>query len=260
MNNVNKTLYIPLYGKAWVSKKGLFLNDPKAEEIWEREGFPLKGKASSKWLAYYMGIRSAVFDEWVRNQLTNHPDSIVLHIGCGLDSRVLRVKHDGGHWYDLDFPAVIDERKRYYEENESYTMIGSDLCADDWLDQIPQTRSAVVVMEGVSMYVEPAQLQAILAKIASHFESTVLLADFYSVFAAKMSKYKNPINEVGVSTVYGNDDPKSVESEKLRYVGAHEMTPRKYIDQLTGIEKRIFQKLYAGKTAGKLYRLYEYQS
>ena len=64
MNNVNKTLYIPLYGKAYVSRKGLFLDDKLAEEIWEKEGFALKGKSRSKWLAYYMGIRSAVFDRW----------------------------------------------------------------------------------------------------------------------------------------------------------------------------------------------------
>ena len=51
MNSVNKTLYIPLYGKACVSKKGLFLDDKKAEEIWETEGFALKGKSKSKWLA-----------------------------------------------------------------------------------------------------------------------------------------------------------------------------------------------------------------
>ena len=62
MNNVNKTLYIPLYGKSLVSKKGILLHDPKAEAIWEAEGFALKGKARSKWLAYYMGMRSAVFD------------------------------------------------------------------------------------------------------------------------------------------------------------------------------------------------------
>ena len=62
MNSVNKTLYIPLYGKSYVSKKGLFLKDKKTEEIWELEAFPLKGKSKSKWLAYYMGIRSAVFD------------------------------------------------------------------------------------------------------------------------------------------------------------------------------------------------------
>ncbi len=51
MNGVNKTLYIPLYGKSYVSKKGLFLDDKKAEEIWEAEGFALKGKSKSKWHA-----------------------------------------------------------------------------------------------------------------------------------------------------------------------------------------------------------------
>ena len=44
MNSVNKTLYIPLYGKAYVSKKGIILHDSRAEYIWEKEGFKLKGK------------------------------------------------------------------------------------------------------------------------------------------------------------------------------------------------------------------------
>ena len=89
MNNVNKTLYIPLYGKAYVSEKGLFINDKKAEEIWAAEGFPLKGKSRSKWLAYYMGIRAAVFDDWVKQQMVKTPDAVVIHIGCGMDSRVV---------------------------------------------------------------------------------------------------------------------------------------------------------------------------
>ena len=56
MDNVNKTLFIPLYGKALVSKKGIILSDRKAEEIWSEEGFPLKGKSRSKWLAYFLFI------------------------------------------------------------------------------------------------------------------------------------------------------------------------------------------------------------
>ena len=60
MDSVNKTLYIPLYGKALVSRKGILLKDAKAESIWDTEGFPLKGKSKSKWLAYYMGMRAAV--------------------------------------------------------------------------------------------------------------------------------------------------------------------------------------------------------
>lgn len=39
MNSVNETLYIPLYGKSYVSKKGLFLNDKKAEVIEERKRY-----------------------------------------------------------------------------------------------------------------------------------------------------------------------------------------------------------------------------
>ena len=91
MNSVNKTLYIPLYGKSYVSKKGLFLDDRKAEEIWGTEGFSLKGKSKSKWLAYYLGIRSAVFDEWLKRQMADAPNAVVIHIGCGMDSRVIRV-------------------------------------------------------------------------------------------------------------------------------------------------------------------------
>ena len=91
MNNVNKTLYIALYGKAFVSKKNIIIRDKKAEEIWEREGFELKGKSKSQWLAYYMAMRSAIYDEWVRQEINNSSPVIVLHIGCGMDSRVERV-------------------------------------------------------------------------------------------------------------------------------------------------------------------------
>ena len=33
MDNVNRTLYIPLYGKALVSRRGILLEDAKAEAI-----------------------------------------------------------------------------------------------------------------------------------------------------------------------------------------------------------------------------------
>ena len=113
MDNVNKTLYIPLYGKSFVSKKGIILHDPKAEEIWAAEGFPLKGKSRSKWLAYFMGMRSAVIDEWLSEKLSESQNATVLHIGCGLDSRIERVKSPFGIWYDIDLPEVIKIRKEY---------------------------------------------------------------------------------------------------------------------------------------------------
>lgn len=258
MNNVNKTLYIPLYGKAYVSKNGLFLNDKKAEEIWESEGFALKGKSKSKWLAYYMGIRSAVFDNWLNQKMSDIQDAVVIHIGCGMDGRVLRVDKMDHKWYDIDFPEVIEERKKYYAESPYYQMIAGDVKNDEWLTGIIENKHAIVVMEGVSMYLTSEQLNKLTKNLCDHFENISFLMDCYTVFAAKMSKYKNPINDVGVTQVYGIDNPESLQHGQFIYVAEHEMTPKKYIDELHGAEKFIFEKLYAGGLSKKLYRLFEY--
>lgn len=258
MDSVNKTLFIPLYGKALVSRKGILLRDDKAEEIWEAEGFPLKGKSKSKWLAYYMAMRARVFDRWLVRQMVSSPEAVILHLGCGMDSRISRVGDRGHIWYDIDFPDVIAERKRYFTETEKYRMLSGDIRCDDWLEAIPH-KEAIVVMEGVSMYLRPEELAEALGRIGSRFSSVCLLMDCYSDFAAMASRYKNPINDVGVTRVYGLDDPKILEKSGLQFVGEHAMTPEDGIDELHGLEKRIFKTLYAGKTARKMYRLYEYR-
>ena len=259
MNSVNKTLYIPLYGKSYVSKKGLFLEDKKAEEIWEKEGFPLKGKSKSKWLAYYMGIRSAVFDEWLKQQMSEERDSVVIHIGCGMDSRVLRVGIKNHKWYDVDFCEVIEERKHYYAESDNYKMIAGDVRDCNWLTGIIENKSAIVVMEGVSMYLTIEQMQNLVDSLCTHFEKVVLLVDSYTSFAAKMSKLRNPINDVGVTEVYGIDDPTNYLCEGFDFVKEHTMIPPKYIYELKGFERFVFAKLYAGGISKKLYRLFEYK-
>ncbi len=259
MNSVNKTLYIPLYGKSYVSKRGIILDDKKAEEIWEAEGFALKGKSKSKWLAYYMGIRATVFDNWLRQQIANTEDAVVIHIGCGMDSRVLRVGTANHKWYDVDFAEVIKERRRYYCESADYQMIAGDVRDDSWLTNISEKKSAIVVMEGVSMYLSTEELREFTTKLSAHFEKVALLMDCYSIFAAKMSKYKNPINDVGVTQVYGMDHPESLAYCDFIYIKEHVMTPQEYIDELNGLERFVFKTLYGGSFAKKLYRLYEYR-
>lgn len=260
MNNVNKTLYIPLYGKAYVSKKGIILQDKKAEQIWQQEGFPLKGKSKSKWLAYYMGMRSAVFDDWVKTQIKENPDACVVHIGCGMDSRVERVNAENTQWYDVDFPDVIEERKKYYSENTYYHMVASDAREQEWIEELPKDKAAIIVMEGISMYFELEALKGLLKNLSRHFITIHLLMDCYTEFAAKASKYKNPINDVGVTQVYGLDVPEKLNvAEGITFVKEHSMTPENLIVQLQGMERKVFEKLYAGKVAQKMYRLYEYQ-
>lgn len=259
MNQVNKTLYIPLYGKAYVSRRGLLLQDKKAEEIWLREGFPLKGKAKSKWLAYNMGMRSAVFDRWLKEKLEEFPDAVVLHPGCGMDSRVTRVDAGSRNWFDVDFPAVIQERQRYFAETATYHMIPSDIRDMTWLSQIPAGSKGILVMEGLSMYLTPEELKAVLKQWKAHFSQLSILMDSYTVFAAKATKYKNPINEVGVTQVYGFDDPLELtEDTGLQFIRELDLTPQWLIQQLPKKEQGFFRTLFAGSLAKKIYRLYEY--
>ncbi len=260
MDGVNKTLYIPLYGKALVSRRGLFLRDPMAERIWEAEGFALKGKAKSKWLAYNMGMRAAVFDRWTREQMEKLPEAVVLHLGCGMDSRAERT---GAQrlWYDVDFHEVIRERKRYFRETDTYHMISGDLRQEEWLQGIPGGRPAIVVMEGLSMYLRLPELKGLLERLVGHFTGVVLLMDTYTVFAAKATKYKNPINTVGVTEVFGFDDPEEpIQGTGFRFLSAHSLTPEDMIRSLPRHEQGFFRRLFAGKTAGRIYRLYEYQT
>lgn len=260
MNNVNKTLYIPLYGKAYVSRKGIILSDKKAEKIWAAEGVELKGKSASKWLAYYMGMRSKVFDDWLTEKIQTTEEAVIIHIGCGMDSRVLRVGTKGHQWYDVDFPEVIKERGHYYQETEEYHMLEADIRGEKWLNNISHNKYAVVVMEGVSMYLKLDELKTVLRNISSHFQQMDLLMDCYTIFAAKASKHKNPINDVGVTEVYGLDDPKVLEDGVgVKYIQEHDMTPAGLIDELDGAEKLIFKKLYGGNISKKMYRLYEYR-
>ncbi len=259
MNEVNKTLYIPLYGKSEVSKKGILLNDPKAEEIWAKEGFALKGKAKSKWLTYYMGMRSSVFDDWLRMQMEEDSEAVILHLGCGLDSRAERIGHGDFLWYDVDFPEVIEERKKYYEETDSYHMISADVRDKEWLRQIPKG-NAIIVMEGISMYLNAGELRDLMIRFNRYFVKVRLIMDCYTKFAAKASKYKNPINEVGVTNVYGYDAPEIMARKTgLRFVKEHELTPEEKIDELQGFEKLFFKHVMGGSMAKKMYRLYEFE-
>ena len=260
MNNVNKTLYIPLYGKAYVSRKNIILHDPKAENIWEKEGFKLKGKSKSKWLAYYMAMRSAVYDEWVEQEIKNTPNAVVLHIGCGMDSRIERAAAKDVDWYDIDFPDVIEERRKYYSETIFYRMLSADMRTANWQKDIDGSKNAIVILEGVSMYFKPEELIDLLSNICQHFNSVKLLMDCYTERAAKASKYKNPVNDVGVTVVYGYDMPQELsEKSGLIFEREHCMTPQKYIDDLHGIEKAVFKHLFAGKIAKSMYRMYEFK-
>lgn len=261
MNEVNKTLFIPLYGKSNVSKQHIILSDPDAERIWASERFPIRGKSKSKWLAYNMAMRARVFDNWTDSMLRNHKDALVLHIGCGLDSRCRRVQEPYRLWIDCDLPDVIAIRKGYFDECGNYRMQALDASDPAQTASLPESDTAIVVLEGLSMYLSKAQLRGFLGALRKKYRVLCVLMDIYTEFGAKASKYKNPVNDVGVTKLYGIDDMEDVVSGLgLRVVREHSFTPTELVNELKPRDRVFFRLMFTGRLYRKIYRLMELAS
>ena len=253
MNEVNKTLYIPLYGKALVSQIGIINKDEMAQKIWSTSGLKMHGKAKSKWLAYNMAMRSRVFDDYVKDNIDD--DTLVLHLGCGLDSRCFRINKKA-KWLDVDFEDVINERKKFYQENAEYKMLSFDITETNKLLELPNAKKALVVMEGVSMYFDNNKLLNILNTLSTKYAQVQIILDTYTSFAAKISKYKNPANELGVNNFYGIDDiAELIKDSDYKLIKELSFTPRYLVDELNGFEHFFFKLMFVNKLYGKFYKL-----
>lgn len=82
--------------------------------------------------------------------------------------------------------------------------------------------------------------------------------DCYTEWAARASKYKNPVNEVGVTTLYGIDDlPSLAAGTGIRVEAEHSLVPAHLVDELSGWERAFFRAVFREKWVRRLYRLYE---
>jgi O-methyltransferase involved in polyketide biosynthesis len=72
------------------------------------------------------------FDNWATEFLAAHERATVVHLGVGLDTRVWRVDPGPGvTWYDVDYPEVIDVRRKLFPDRTNYRMISSSVTEPD---------------------------------------------------------------------------------------------------------------------------------
>src|SRR5512147_945932 len=100
-----------------------------------------KGRSGTSQMGLAAVWRAKVHDDWARSFLADHPDAVVLHLGCGLDARAFRIDPPATvDWYDLDYPSVIELRRQSLPPREHYTLIDSSVTDLTWLDRIPHGR------------------------------------------------------------------------------------------------------------------------
>ena len=162
-------------------------------------------------------MRALHFDQWTRAFLAANPESTVLHLGCGLDTRVYRIDpRPQVRWYDVDFPDVIALRKQLYPERDGYYPIGSSVTDLAWLDAIPGDTPVFVVAEGLVMYLPEQDGTALFRRITEQFPSGQIAFDGYSGSMVRLVSRLATVRGAKVDLVWGLDDPRDLEQQVPR--------------------------------------------
>jgi O-methyltransferase involved in polyketide biosynthesis len=122
-------------------------------------------------------------DRYARDFLIRHPATVVVHIGCGLDSRFERVDNGQVEWYDLDLLHVVDLRRKLLGgEGGRYHLLGCSVLENAWLDAVSahRQRPFLFLAEGVFMYFQEAQVKSLVLRLRDRFPGTELVFDGFS--------------------------------------------------------------------------------
>ncbi len=208
-----ETMLVTLYGRALETQsEDPLLRDPAAVEAVRRIDYDFQS-LNVKWndrLA--IAARAKVLDQWTEEFLVSNPQAVVLHLGCGLDSRVYRVNPSPAVlWFDVDYPDIIELRQRLYPERAGYQMIGSSVTDAGWLDQIPKDHPALVVAEGLLYYLKDDEVKALVKQIVDRFPSGQVLFDGISRLYLKFQKTNVGISATGSKIWWGLDDVHELE-------------------------------------------------
>ncbi len=208
-----ETLLVPLLGKALESKQPHpIIVDPKAEEILENIDYDFRQLNAPRKTLVMLAMRAKQLDSYTRDYLKRSDDPVVLHLGCGLDSRVLRVGFDRGAWYDVDYPDVIELRRQFYTETESYHMIASSVTERGWLDQVAQPDGpGFIVAEGLLMYLHEDEVKRLFLDLQSRLPGSEIVFDAFSTLTAKGANRHPSIKKTGAHIYWGIDDARQIE-------------------------------------------------
>jgi O-methyltransferase involved in polyketide biosynthesis len=189
LGDVQKTLFLPLWGRAEESRKPKpLLVDEAALNIMARVAFDFSPLTRQIDALTQLGWikRSLLYDRVVRDFLTQYPEGTIVNIGCGLDTTFERTDNGMLKWYDLDLPDVIALRSRFLKETERRRFLATSLLEDDWLEVIEVSGNVLFMAAGVFCYFEEPEIKAFVVRLLDRYPGSGLVFDASSPFGVSV--------------------------------------------------------------------------
>jgi len=189
LSGVRETSLAPLYWRAMESQRpDAMMKDEKAVALVTQmsDSFDRIRQIPMNELLKVMRIMlTREMDRYARDFLSRHPEAVVVHIGCGLDSRFERVDNGQVEWYDLDVPDIIELRRKLIgDEGGRYHLLECSALEDAWLEAVRMhsQRPFLFLAETVFVYFTQAQVRSLLLTLHDHFPGAELVFDGWRPF------------------------------------------------------------------------------
>ena len=218
LKDVSETLLITLYARARESMRpDAMVRDDRAVEMVKRINYDFKQARMHTFDETAIIIRMREIDRFTREFLERNPAAVVVHIGCGLDTRFERVAERDGRveWYDLDLPQVIQLRRELMQEDSArHHLIEGSILEDDWLDRVDHSvpRPFLFLAEGVLPYFEEEQVRSLFLKISKHFPGAEFVFDAMDPFTIRADNLKLKRTGMDARLHWGLKDFRGIES------------------------------------------------
>ena len=190
LSGVPETMLQTLYARAKETQTRRAIRDDKAVELVGRLNYDFS--LADKDAAMHNGViaRTLVLDRLTSAFLAEHPGAVVVNIACGLDTRCYRMT-GYAHWYNLDLSETIAVRRRLMPEEGAVSQIAMS-AMEDWSGQIEKNgQPALIIIEGLTMYLSERDVQRIFAVISACFEQATIFVETMNPTVVKRFKEKS---------------------------------------------------------------------
>ncbi len=188
-NAVAETLLIALYARAEEARQPEpLVRDDLAAAMVERIDYDFTRSQLRGADQVFTVMRLREFDRRARDFLARHPGAVVVHIGCGLDTRFERVDDGQVTWYDLDLPEVVDLRRQLIPEHERRRDLACSVFDPAWLDVVGAEvgRPTMFLAEGVFVYFGASQVRELFLTFLRRFPGAELACDTATPLMVRM--------------------------------------------------------------------------
>lgn len=224
LSGVPETMLQTVYARAKESSGRGAIHDAKAKELIEKLDYDFS--LADKDTAMRSGViaRTIVLDKLTKSWLAAHSGAVVVNIACGLDTRCYRMS-GYAHWYNLDLPEAMAVREKLLPESGTISQIAMS-AMEDWGSEISEQNVPVLILiEGLTMYLNAKDVQQIFAVICSRFSQATIFVEAMNPTMVRHFKEKS-IDASNAKFNWGIKNGKAL-AEPLpdfRFVEEHSLT------------------------------------